>query len=122
MSDAQLRALERAAQSGDPEAIERYLAEWLRAGRRDPRRDPRVGDVVHNASPSVSPIRRTRRVRGVYFLHEACCGIQTELRVDWCLHAPPVGDGRAPYGNASIGDWRRWAKGARVLRIAELPA
>lgn len=46
MSDANLRVLERAAQSGDPEAIERYVAEWLRAGRRDPRRDPRVGDVV----------------------------------------------------------------------------
>ena len=56
MSDARLRLLERAAATGDPQALERYKAELRRTDGilrhvphnpgRDPRRDPMPGDVV----------------------------------------------------------------------------
>lgn len=132
MSDAQLRALERAAQSGDPEAIGRYLAEWLRAGRRDPRRDPRVGDVVEGKAT-----RAMNVVTDGEGFSRRCVVDTSDLEQ---LPGPPGGRVRTievvrweatplPTNSAWSSDtvnlhsWRQWCKNsnARVLRVAEHP-
>lgn len=51
MTDHALRALERDAQAGDPEAERRLVAARLRAGGRDPRHEPRKDDVVDATGP-----------------------------------------------------------------------
>lgn len=104
MSDAELRALERRARMGDiaaAVALERGQARLV-VPPRDPRVDPRAGDVVERHTPTGQATKRR-----VVELH----GSGTSLYVSWI-----AGDFAGPDVALTMRGWRRWARGATVIK------
>ena len=135
MPDAGLRRLERAAAAGDPEAVQQFWRERLRAGvARDPRRDLADGDVIHGTwdYPRMTPDHRrvvsgpfkcgvvsSCRQRPDYSLRGLVHGEHANLNVHW---ERVEGSGRGQKrGCISLQGWRRWARGGKVLAIGPDP-
>jgi hypothetical protein len=109
------------ARSRQADAKERLIAEHLRSGKRDPRRDPRVGDVLQVVAVDWSWANLTDD-EGVGYQCRRVTGIRVDemgrITVEWKLVPNPIAPLRSPSGACRIATWRRWASVAQVRQIA----
>ena len=117
MPDARIRTLERAAATGDPDALERLTRALVRAAGRDPRVEPRTGDELSEPGPRPGVLGRLRiTVRRVYRWKSGTVRVKyrTDLDVaDWATWATLTG-----HPHPGITQWRLRAKDWFVLRVA----
>lgn len=124
MSDRRLRDLQRQVQS-DPSVYPALVQEWLRVGCRDPRRDPRVGDVVRQPGRLWYNSPDNRIINGIVWQQRKVLLVRhlrhagLEDTIDWRLMPYSVHSVRQ-VGRMFLPSWRRWALAGVVVRIVEL--
>lgn len=124
--DTRMAAAERRLRLDESvESSSEFVATWLRAGRRDPRRFPRIGDVVavdRDTRCVLDPEFDAQEVSwpGMRFVYWAAPGAMAQSPVERML---ALFAGRARFrGEMHLSSWRRWARRGRVVAISRTGA